>query len=95
MPANLAAQPLTMSVAIWIWRLSGNISGAKRALTKMEGSIFFASAWATALSSIADKFPNMRKKEGIEAWYMVNDIVITPVKGKGSNYYLNHNAKIF
>jgi predicted molibdopterin-dependent oxidoreductase YjgC len=45
----------------------------------MDESIFFASAWAEALSSIADKFPNIRTKTGIDAWYMVSDIKVTPV----------------
>jgi hypothetical protein len=43
-------------------------------LAKKTG--FFASACAAALSRIVDKFPNIRINTGIEAWYMVSDILL-------------------
>src|SRR6266852_3946007 len=69
-PARRATSPLAVSQAICTWRFIGNMSGKSRQWGKTVGSIFFASAWACALSRIAERFLSVLTKRGVLAWYM-------------------------
>src|SRR5437773_3687800 len=69
-PARRATAPLAVSQAICTWRFIGNMSGKSRQWVKTVGSIFFASAWAWALSRIAERFLSALTKRGVLAWYM-------------------------
>ena len=64
MPARRAIAPLAVSVAIWICRLSGNMSGNRRNEVSASGSIFFASQCACALSSRPERLFRMFAKRG-------------------------------
>jgi hypothetical protein len=55
-------------------RASGNMSGKRRVFKSTAGSIFFASAWAAALSSQPDRLVRNCTKIGTDALYM--DIVM-------------------
>src|SRR5262249_57908022 len=57
-------------VAARTCRTSGNMSGASRALSSTDGSTFFASAKAAALSSTADKLVRNCTKIGTDDLYM-------------------------
>jgi hypothetical protein len=46
------------------------MSGASRVLSSTAGSTFFASAYAAALSSTADRLVRNCRKTGTEALYM-------------------------
>src|SRR5258708_19193825 len=48
----------------------GNMFGKSRQLVNTVGSILFASAWACALSRIAERFLSMFAKRGTLVWYM-------------------------
>ncbi len=48
-----------MSQAIWTWRVSGNMSGARREPSSTAGSIFLAVAKASPFSSNQDRLPRM------------------------------------
>src|SRR5882762_799062 len=69
-PARRATAPLAVSQAICTWRFIGNMSGNSRQWVKTVGSIFFASAWAWALSRMAERFLSALTKRGALAWYM-------------------------
>src|SRR5437879_4366867 len=69
-PARRATAPLAVSQAICTWRFIGNMSGNSRQWVKTVGSIFSASAWAWALSRMAERFLSALAKRGALAWYM-------------------------
>src|SRR5882672_3823229 len=69
-PARRATAPLAVSQAICTWRFIGNMSGNSRQWVKTVGSIFFASAWAWALSRMAERFLSVLARRGALAWYM-------------------------
>src|SRR5712691_4308604 len=69
-PASRATAPLAVSQAICTWRFIGNMSGNSRQWVKTVGSIFFASAWAWALSRMAERFLSVLTRRGALAWYM-------------------------
>src|SRR5712692_1838122 len=69
-PARRATAPLAVSQAICTWRFIGNMSGNSRQWVKTVGSIFFASAWAWALSRMAERFLSVLTRRGALAWYM-------------------------
>src|SRR3979409_909961 len=69
-PARRATAPLAVSQAICTWRFIGSMSGKRRQLVKTTGSIFFASAWACALSRVRERFLSVLTKRGLLAWYM-------------------------
>src|SRR5258706_1101023 len=48
----------------------GNIFGKSRQLVNTVGSILLASAWACALSRIAERFLRVLTKRGVLAWYI-------------------------
>src|SRR5688572_20921280 len=54
------------------------MSGARRAVMKTVGSIFFASACAAPLARTAERFSSPRRKTGTEAWYIESVIGIFP-----------------
>jgi len=66
-PASRAAPPRALSVAIWICRASGNMSGYRRPLISTLGSIFLASACAAALSRIATRLLSNLMNTGTDA----------------------------
>ena len=57
---------MAWSVAARTCRTSGNMSGASRVFSSTDGSIFFASAKATALSSTADRLVRNCTKIGTD-----------------------------
>src|SRR6266446_1148164 len=69
-PARRATAPLAVSQAICTWRFIGNMFGNRRQLVNTVGSILFASAWACALSRIAERFLSMFAKRAVLAWYI-------------------------
>src|SRR4051794_31972135 len=69
-PARRAIAAFAVSVAICTWRAIASMSGYRRALVNTVGSIFFASAWACALSRMAERFLRIFTKRGALAWYM-------------------------
>jgi hypothetical protein len=58
---------LAASAALCTWRARLNMSGASLASIRVAGAILAASAWATALSRIAERFSSMRTIMGMEA----------------------------
>src|SRR5438132_7013319 len=69
-PARRATAPLAVSQATCTWRFIGNISGNSLHWVKTVGWIFFASAWASALSRMAERCMSALTKRGALAWYM-------------------------
>src|ERR1700683_4124399 len=59
-----------MSQAIWIWRDSGSMSGARRALTRTAGSNFLSVACLTAFSSSFDTMARFGAKVSTDIEYM-------------------------
>ena len=57
-------QNFAASQAIWICVVKGSMSGARRKPRYTEGSNFFATACASALSSQLFMLPSMRSKTG-------------------------------
>jgi len=47
------------------------------------------------MSIAGERIEDGGKKEGIDAWYMVSDIVITSVTGKRCEYRSNDRVKLF
>ncbi len=75
-PASRAAAPLAVSEAIWIWPLSGIMSGARRAEVSTSGSIFLASAKAWALSRMAERAFRVVTTPGTSARWTEMDMVL-------------------
>ena len=61
----------------------GNMSGKSRAPSNTAGSILRASAWAAALSRMAERLPSMWMKTGTEAWYREIAMGVLLVVGGG------------
>src|SRR5262245_66163476 len=74
MPARRAAPFLARSVAICTCRVSANMSGASRVLSRTDGSIFLAAAKASALSRMADNALRPISKAGRDARDIENDM---------------------
>ncbi len=64
MAASRATAPFAVSQAICTWRVSGYMSGNRRAPVMATGSIFFASQYAWPLSRSADRLRSMPAKRG-------------------------------
>src|SRR5512139_3378683 len=73
-PASRATQNRAPSQAIWICRLKGSMSGARRAARYTLVSNFLACAWASALSIHLTRLPSRRTNTGTLAEYMVMDM---------------------
>src|SRR5271170_5085681 len=73
-PANRAAPPCAMSLAMWICVARGNISGNNRVFSKTAGSILRACACAAAFSRMAARLFNARVQVGTVAVYRVRDM---------------------
>jgi hypothetical protein len=73
-PASRATPNLAPSQAIWIWRVKGSMSGARRAASSTLVSYFLAAACASALSSQSSRLPNIRVKIGTLAECMEIDM---------------------
>src|SRR5215831_7839563 len=66
-PASRAPPFLAWSQALCTWRVNANMSGKRRALSNTVGSIVFASAYASALSRIAESALRPISNTGIDA----------------------------
>src|SRR5262245_60685677 len=69
-PARRAVVLLAKSQAICTWRLSANMSGARRKESSTAASNFLAAACACAFASDADRALRVCTKGSTAAWYM-------------------------
>src|SRR5439155_16523600 len=85
-PARRATAPLAVSQAICTWRFIGNMFGKRRQLVNTVGSILFASAWASALSRMAERFLSALTKRGALAWYMEMFMEVSELRNGRASY---------
>src|SRR5215475_5796925 len=82
-PASRATEFLAMSQPICTWRVSGNMSGARRAASSTAGSIFFSVAKASPFSSTCERLLSALARTSVDIAYMVTFMLVPSVVGLG------------